>query len=131
VKRSLLVVPLWVLALSGLGVASAGCSSPQALLGQGGQCLQTTDCEQGLVCVPPPKGSTAARTCSMDLTTTVSTEEAGPGGDAAAVRDGAAQAGEGGAVRDGGASDAGSPGDATLSAEVGPAPEAQAPEAGD
>jgi hypothetical protein len=92
-------------------VALAGaCSSPAAPLQQGSQCLMTTDCVEGLVCVPPMGGAQgASKICSNNVSTTVSTEDA-----AMPMRgDGAAGDGSGG---DGGAaSDATtSTGDATL-----------------
>ncbi len=69
--------------LAGLALP-AGCSTPAALLGQGSQCLQTTDCEDGLFCVPQKAGQ--PKICSSNLATTVATEEAG----AAAPKDAAA-----------------------------------------
>jgi hypothetical protein len=90
----------------------AGCSSPQALLGTGGQCLQTTDCQDGLVCVQrTPNGD---KTCTTDLTNIVSTEEAGMAD--APVRDGNA---EGGGTREGGRPDGGGGADATQPADTG------------
>lgn len=95
-----------------------GCSSPQALLGQGGQCLQTTDCQDGLVCVQlKPNGD---KTCTTDLTSIVSTEEASVAD--APVRDGIA---EGGGTRDGGGSDGSAAADATQP-DSGPARDAAA-----
>jgi hypothetical protein len=70
-------------ACAGLAVLAA-CSTPAALLGQGSQCLQTTDCEDGLFCVPQMPGQ--PKICSSNLATTVATEEAG----AAAPKDAAA-----------------------------------------
>ncbi len=63
------------LAVAASGVAPFACSSPPALLGAGGQCFQTTDCQEGLFCVQQPGGK--ASTCSADLASTVSTEEGG------------------------------------------------------
>jgi hypothetical protein len=94
----------------------AACSSPQALLGKGGQCLQTTECQDGLVCVQQTSGD---KICSADLANIVSTEEAG----AADARppDGSVEGGEGGAGRDGGPADAAQPTDAGASPEARPA----------
>jgi hypothetical protein len=97
-------------ALAGLvGLAAvAACSSPAALLGQGGQCLQTTDCENGLVCVPQPNNG--PKICSSNLATTVSTEEAGttaptdaPTGDGNVAPGDGAPPGDTGSPTDGGA----------------------------
>jgi hypothetical protein len=48
-----------------MALVGASCSSAQTLEGQGGQCLQTTDCQLGLACVPQKNGT---RICSNDLT---------------------------------------------------------------
>jgi hypothetical protein len=59
----------------------------QKLGAQGATCLQATDCQEGLVCVPQPKG---ANICSSDLSTIQLTEDAtAPAMDAAAKRDAA------------------------------------------
>jgi hypothetical protein len=87
-----------VVGLAGASAVSLvlACSSPAALLGQGGQCLQTTDCQNGLVCVP--QANDGPKICSSNLATTVSTEEAGT----PIVTDAAAgDAGEGGQPADG------------------------------
>jgi hypothetical protein len=58
-------------------IASAvpfACSTPESLQGNGGQCTQTTDCQPGLMCVPQKVGPGM---CSNNLSTIVSTEEAG------------------------------------------------------
>lgn len=67
-------------AAAALGVAPFACSAPPALLGSGGQCFQTTDCQQGLACVQQKSGPSI---CSTDFSSIVSTEEAG-GADAPA-----------------------------------------------
>jgi hypothetical protein len=57
----------------------------QKLGAQGATCLQATDCQEGLVCVPQPKG---ANVCSSDLSTIQLTEDAtAPAMDAGAKRD--------------------------------------------
>ena len=94
---------------------SGACSSPATPLGSGAQCLQTTDCRDGLVCVPGTNNG--PKTCSSNLMNTVSTEEAGT----VTPRDGGA--GDGAAAADGSPpGDGGAPG--TSDARV---PEAQAP----
>jgi hypothetical protein len=57
-----------------LALALFGCSTKAKLLGQGGECLQATDCVDGLVCVPQNDGH---RICSNDLSGVQSTEDAG------------------------------------------------------
>jgi hypothetical protein len=86
-------------AAAALGVAPFACSAPPALLGSGGQCFQTTDCQQGLACVQQKSGPSI---CSTDFSPIVSTEEAG-GADAPAK---AQEAGEGAAEGEGGGSEA-------------------------
>jgi len=102
------------IALAGvLTLASFACSSPQALQGDGGQCLQTTECQPGLACVLQMNGPGV---CSTDLTSIVSTEEGGKQ-DASAAQDGAAKG-------DGPAPDTG----AAKPPEGGANPDAQAPQ---
>lgn len=107
-----------------LGVAGlAACSSPPAPVGPNGQCMLTTDCQAGLVCVPQKN---APSICTSNLASIVSTEEAG----APAPKD--AAAGDGRAPADGSApAEAGtSPKDAALPDDApSPTPEAQPPEA--
>ncbi|MGH7435513.1 MAG: hypothetical protein ACRENE_07545 [Polyangiaceae bacterium] len=93
-------VARWV-AATGVAGASASlgwaCSSPAAPLGSGGQCLMTTDCVPGLVCVTPGGAAQgASKICSSNLSSVVSTEEAGTvmKGDAAA-KDGAKDGAQG------------------------------------
>jgi len=50
-----------------------GCSSPGKLAGAGDTCLLTTDCVDGLVCVPATAGR---RACSGDLSSIDLTEDA-------------------------------------------------------
>jgi hypothetical protein len=57
----------------------AACSTSAKLVGNGGECFQAVDCEQGLVCAPQKNGK---RICTGDLTGVQSTLPAG--GDAAA-----------------------------------------------
>jgi hypothetical protein len=95
-------------------VLAVGCSNPAALLGQGGQCLQTTDCQDGLFCVPQKNGT---KTCSSNLAAIVSTEEAG----AMATKDAAGEA----AARDGAVAEGGgSGGEAGATHDAGAVPEA-------
>jgi hypothetical protein len=101
-------------------VLAPGCSNPAALLGKGGQCLQTTDCQDGLFCVPQKNGT---KTCSNNLAAIVSTEEAG----AMATKD--AAAGDS-AARDGAAVPEGGPGgDAAPTRDAGVVPEASSTDA--
>jgi hypothetical protein len=66
-------------------VGLAACSSKAKLAAQGGECLQATDCQDGLVCVPQKN---APSVCSNDLSGVQSTEEAGaPAARDATVRD--------------------------------------------
>jgi hypothetical protein len=58
----------------------AACSTSAKLVGNGGDCFQAVDCEQGLVCAPQKNGK---RICTGDLTGVQSNLPAG-GGDAAA-----------------------------------------------
>lgn len=83
--------------LAGVVVAGAfasfggACSSPAAPLQAGSQCLMTTDCVAGLVCVPPQGAAAgASKICSSNVSSVVSTEDAatptkgdGAAGDAA------------------------------------------------
>jgi hypothetical protein len=66
----------------------AACSTHAKLAGQGEQCFQATDCEDGLVCVPAPDGRSA---CTNDVSSIVHMQEAG-GPAEAAPRDGATDA---------------------------------------
>jgi hypothetical protein len=107
-----------------VGLWSGACSSPAPPLGSGAQCLQTTDCRDGLVCVPGTNNG--PKTCSSNLMNTVSTEEAGT----VTTRDGGV--GDGAAAADGARpGDAGTPGtsDAAVRDAQSLAPEAAAPDA--
>jgi hypothetical protein len=74
---------------------SGACSSPAAPLQQGSQCLMTTDCMEGLVCVPPMGAAAgASKICSNNVSSTVSTE------DAAMPMRGDGAAGDGGPASD-------------------------------
>lgn len=108
---------LALLAVAALPFGAAACSSPPAPVGNGGACLQTTDCQDSLFCVQQKSG---AKICSADLSNIVSTEEAGAPADAA-PRDGSAA--EGGAVPEGGMTDSGG----GQPIDAGAPPEAQAP----
>lgn len=76
----------------------AACSSSQSLLAAGQACLNATDCQPGLVCVPTGNGS--ERACSDDLSGVQTTETT----DSGAAREGGAR--EGG-TREGGSTDSG------------------------
>jgi hypothetical protein len=99
--------------------APAACSSSSAgLQGEGGTCSLTSDCQEGLVCIPQSDGS---RKCSSDLSGIQQTEEAGgadatmptPQKDGGKTTDGGKPAGDGGSPppQDGGnqPQDTGSP----------------------
>ncbi len=71
-------------------LASGGCSTKAKLVVQGGECLQATDCVDGLVCVPQKDGR---KLCDSDLSGVQTTEDAaGPPVADAGRRDGAADA---------------------------------------
>jgi len=91
------------LAAAALGAAPFACSSPPALLGAGGQCFQTTDCEPGLACV---EQKTGPNVCSSNFASIVSTEEAGSA-DAPAMQ--AAEGGEAAPGREAGGSEGSAP----------------------
>jgi len=74
---------LVVLATVALAALTPGCSSQEQLQGEGGQCTQATDCQEGLVCIPQPDGT---RKCSGDLGAIQ--PDAGGAGDATAPKDG-------------------------------------------
>lgn len=61
---------------------SMGACTSASLVPAGGECLQATDCEQGLVCIP----SGGKRVCSADLSGISTVPEAG--GNDAAVNEG-------------------------------------------
>jgi hypothetical protein len=68
------------------------CSSKAKLVPQGGDCLQATDCADGLVCIPQPDGR---RLCDNDLSGVQMIEDAaGPAVPDASRRDGSAEAGQ-------------------------------------
>jgi hypothetical protein len=62
--RSLALGSFAIAAVASLPFSFAACSSKATLAGQGAQCNLTTDCEEGLVCIPQ-KGGTS--TCSSNL----------------------------------------------------------------
>jgi hypothetical protein len=68
------------LTLLAIPVVLNACSTKAKLLAQGGDCLQATDCEDGLVCVPQKDGR---RICDKDLSGVQLTEDATPPRDAA------------------------------------------------
>ncbi len=80
-----------VFAAVGVTVAVlAACSTKAKLIAQGGECLQATDCADGLVCVPQKDGR---RLCDNDLSLVQSTEDAAaPAPTDAGRRDGSADA---------------------------------------
>ena len=82
-------------------VLAAGCATKAKAVAQGGECLQATDCADGLVCVPQKDGS---RICDNDLSGVQKTEDASP----PPARDGGPRDG----ASDGAATDAPPPADA-------------------
>jgi hypothetical protein len=60
-------------ALLAIVAALCGCSTKAKLIAQGGECLEATDCVDGLVCVPQQDGK---RICDNDLSGVQSTEDA-------------------------------------------------------
>jgi hypothetical protein len=50
--------------VAALAAVPFACSSGEKLAGQGGECELTTDCQNGLVCIPAKNGE---RTCSSNL----------------------------------------------------------------
>jgi hypothetical protein len=68
----------------------AACGTKAKLVAQGGDCLQATDCADGLVCVPQDNGK---RICSNDLSSVQTTEDAqAPPAKDAGAKDGTADA---------------------------------------
>jgi hypothetical protein len=65
------------------------CVGSQKLGGSGATCLQATDCQEGLVCIPQTNGPNI---CSSDLSTIQLTEDATAPTDAAPRRDAAGDA---------------------------------------
>lgn len=114
------------MAAAALAAAPFACSTPATPLGTGSDCMQTTDCQQGLFCVQQPMGPSI---CSANFASIVSTEEAG--GDAA--EQATPPAADGAPAGDGGApppAEAGSSPDVktTPPPDTGTPKEAQAPE---
>jgi hypothetical protein len=71
------------------------CSSPAKLAGQGGDCYVSTDCQEGLVCIPATAMcGNQAHKCSSDLSCIMSMLDSG--GDAAMM-----MMGDGGTPKDG------------------------------
>jgi hypothetical protein len=69
-------------------VLLAACGSAK-LGAAGATCLQATDCQEGLVCIPPPQSQGGASHCSSDTAQIQLVEDAAPPVDAA-KRDSAA-----------------------------------------
>ncbi len=88
-------VVAFALAVGVLAALPAACSSSQSLAAAGQACLNATDCQPGLVCVPDGTGT--ERACSDDLSGIQKTES---------TDSGAAMAAEGG-KKEGGSTDAG------------------------
>jgi hypothetical protein len=64
-RRALAAAAVFV-GVAGAWVAVVGaCSTSAKLVGNGGECFQAVDCEQGLVCAPDKSGK--KRTCTSDL----------------------------------------------------------------
>jgi hypothetical protein len=74
-------------------MVAGACPGRGVLLGEGQDCLQVTDCELGLACVPVKDGR---RVCSRDLSGVTKPYDAGA----------AAEGGEAGRPSEGGATDA-------------------------
>jgi hypothetical protein len=81
--------------LPSAAVVALACSAPAALLPEGGECQQASDCQAGLVCIPQKDGT---RVCSSDLSQIQNSEvDAGKDsgmmatGDGAPPRDGTVQ----------------------------------------
>jgi hypothetical protein len=75
-----------------IGFLLIGCASKAKLVAQGGDCLQATDCVDGLVCVPQKSGG---RICDNDLSGVQATEDATAPAVDAGRRDGSAEGGRG------------------------------------
>jgi hypothetical protein len=91
-----------------LGALPSACSTSQSLSAAGQTCLNATDCQPGLVCLPSGNGS--ERVCSDDLSG-VQTTETTDAGMAAAKEGGTKEGGtatEGGTTDSGGGTDSGS-----------------------
>lgn len=69
----------WAAAVVAAGLVAAGACTTNDLVGQGGACFQSIDCQLGLVCVHLGD----AGMCTNDLDGTVFVPEAGGGGDVA------------------------------------------------
>lgn len=69
----------WAAAVAAAGVVAAGACTTNDLVGQGGACFQSIDCQLGLVCIYAGDSGT----CTNDLDGTVFVPEAGGGGDVA------------------------------------------------
>ena len=69
--------------LAAMGVLAEACGQPAPAESAGGTCEQSTDCQEGYVCITQPDGT---RQCSNDLSSIQTTEEAGA--EAAAQQDG-------------------------------------------
>jgi hypothetical protein len=109
---------LLVLAAVGASMTGTGCSTAAPLAAAGGSCLASTDCAEGLICIP---AKNAAGHCSSDVGAIQYTEEAG------AMDAAAAEAGDATAA----ASDAKAPpaGDASMMADSGGSSDATPPPA--
>ena len=84
------------------GLSLIACSTKAKLAVQGADCLQATDCQDGLVCVPQQDGR---HICDNDLSGVQTTEDATAPATDAGRKDGSAE---------GGKSDGGSPADADV-----------------
>ncbi|CAN5726537.1 hypothetical protein BH09MYX1_BH09MYX1_28760 [soil metagenome] len=63
-RKRLAFLPLVACVIGLVGPLSTGACSSGALVPAGGECLQATDCDNGLVCVPQG----GKRICSSDIT---------------------------------------------------------------
>jgi hypothetical protein len=79
-----------------LGALQSACSSSPTLVGAGQACLNATDCQPGLVCVP--QGNGGDRVCSDDLSGIQKTEttDSGATSEAGGGKEGGAQSNDGG-----------------------------------
>jgi hypothetical protein len=113
VALALGALPAALLALVLLGSA---CGETK-LVGAGGECLQATDCEEGLICAP----AGGKRACTSDLSKIEKTDTLGGGEeDGAAAADGPAQTDAPGNITDAPARDTNTPRDTSVPPDTQP-----------
>ena len=71
--------------LLAMTAAAMACSSPAALVGQGGACEVATDCQNGLICIP--EKNDAGSVCSNNLNSVQQLPPTPPGADAGTTSD--------------------------------------------